>query len=124
MYHDITDIRVLDDYTLRLTFDDGKSGVLDCKLFIDKGGVFSKLRDPEFFKTIHIRLGDDGLTIAGTYPFMDLSAGLGIMPDMDDCMPFPPKMIEERCGIFHGQAGFDKFPFTAREIKVLEVDQQ
>ena len=54
MYHDITDIRVLDDYKLQLTFDDGKSGILDCKPFIDKGGVFSKLRDPEFFKRVHI----------------------------------------------------------------------
>jgi hypothetical protein len=30
-------------------FDLTKSGVFDCKPFIDKGGVFSKLSDPEFF---------------------------------------------------------------------------
>ena len=54
MYHDVTDIQILDNYKLRLTFDDGKSGVLDCKPFIEKGGVFSKLRDPEFFKRVHI----------------------------------------------------------------------
>jgi len=54
MYHDVTEMLILDDYKLQLTFDDGKSGVLDCKPFIDKGGVFSKLRDPEFFKSVRI----------------------------------------------------------------------
>jgi hypothetical protein len=54
MYHDVTDIQILDNYTLQLTFDDGKSGVLDCKPFIDKGGVFSKLRDLELFKRVQI----------------------------------------------------------------------
>jgi len=70
MYHDITEMRILDDYKLQLTFNDGKSGVLDCKPFIDKGGVFSKLRDPEFFKSVQINkeLGiltwDDEIDIA------------------------------------------------------------
>ena len=70
MYHDVTDLRILDGYKLQLTFDDGKSGVLDCKPFIDKGGVFSKLRDPEFFKSVQINreLGvltwDDEIDIA------------------------------------------------------------
>jgi hypothetical protein len=70
MYHDVTEMRILEDYKLQLTFDDGKSGVLDCKPFIDKGGVFSKLRDPEFFKSVKINseLGvltwDDEIDIA------------------------------------------------------------
>jgi hypothetical protein len=70
MYHDITEMRILDGYKLQLTFDDGKSGVLDCKQFIDKGGVFSKLRDPEFFRSVKINkeLGvltwDDEIDIA------------------------------------------------------------
>jgi len=70
MYHDVTEVLILDDYKLQLTFDDGKSGVLDCKPFIDKGGVFSKLRDPEFFKSVRINseLGvltwDDEIDIA------------------------------------------------------------
>ena len=70
MYHDVTEMLILDDYKLQLTFDDGKSGVLDCKPFIEKGGVFSKLRDPEFFKSVQINseLGvltwDDEIDIA------------------------------------------------------------
>jgi hypothetical protein len=54
MYHDVTEMRILDGYKLQLTFDNGKSGVLDCKPFIDKGGVFSKLLDPKFFKSVEI----------------------------------------------------------------------
>jgi len=70
MYHDVTEMLILDDYKLQLTFDDGKSGVLDCQPFIDKGGVFSKLRDLEFFKSVQINreLGvltwDDEIDIA------------------------------------------------------------
>jgi hypothetical protein len=70
MYHDVIEMQILDGYKLQLTFDDGKSGVLDCKQFIDKGGVFSKLRDPEFFKSVKINgeLGvltwDDEIDIA------------------------------------------------------------
>ena len=49
MYHDVVDIQCLDDFKLRLTFDDGKSGILDCKPLIAKGGVFSELSDIEVF---------------------------------------------------------------------------
>jgi len=49
MYHDVVDIECLDDFKLRLAFDDGKSGILDCKPLIAKGGVFSELSDIEVF---------------------------------------------------------------------------
>jgi len=35
---------------LELTFDDGRSGVVDCKPIIAKGGVFARLRDPDVFR--------------------------------------------------------------------------
>ena len=38
MYHDVVEMKCLDDFKLSLTFDDGKTGVLDCKPFIAKGG--------------------------------------------------------------------------------------
>lgn len=59
MYHDVVNIKCLDDFELELTFDDGKSGILDCKPFIEKGGVFSALRDPNVFSQaeIHKELG-------------------------------------------------------------------
>ena len=50
MYHDVTSVRCLDDFRLELTFDDGRSGVVDCKPLIAKGGVFARLRDPERFR--------------------------------------------------------------------------
>ena len=54
MYHDVVGLECLDDFTMKLTFDDGKSGILDYKPFIAKGGVFSKLRDPLMFKRAKI----------------------------------------------------------------------
>ena len=59
MYHDVVHIKCLDNFRLEITFDDGKSGILDCKLLIQKGGVFSVLRDPEVFSKaeIHKELG-------------------------------------------------------------------
>jgi len=70
MYHDVIEVRCLDDFRLDLTFDDGKSGILDCKPIIAKGGGFSRLRDPEVFKRakVNVELGvvtwDDEIDIA------------------------------------------------------------
>lgn len=59
MYHDVVYIKCLDKFNLEITFDDGKSGILDCKPIIEKGGVFSILRDPNVFNKaeIHKDLG-------------------------------------------------------------------
>ena len=70
MYHDVVSVRCRDDFELDLTFDDGKSGIFDCKPIIAKGGVFSRLRDPEVFKRARVNreLGvvtwDDEIDIA------------------------------------------------------------
>ncbi|MFO7901328.1 MAG: DUF2442 domain-containing protein [Planctomycetota bacterium] len=70
MYHDVIKVTCLDDFKLDLTFEDGKSGILDCKPMIAKGGVFSRLRDPEVFKRakVNAELGvvtwDDEVDIA------------------------------------------------------------
>ena len=70
MYHDVVSVKCLDDFRLELTFDDGRSGVLDCKPIIAKGGVFSTLRNPQVFKKARVNkeLGvvtwDDGVDIA------------------------------------------------------------
>lgn len=54
MYYDVIEVKCLDDFRLHLTFDDGKSGVLDCKPIIAKGGVFARLRNPEVFERVKI----------------------------------------------------------------------
>ncbi len=54
MYHDVINVKCKNDYMLQLTFDDGKSGILDCSVFIAKGGVFSILKDPSVFRQVKI----------------------------------------------------------------------
>ena len=58
MCHDVIEVKCLDDFQLALTFDDGKSGILDCKPILARGGVFSRLRDPAVIRAVgrqHVR---------------------------------------------------------------------
>ena len=59
MYHDVVKIKCLRNFRLEVTFDDGKTGILDCKPIIEKGGVFSVLKNPDVFNKakIHKELG-------------------------------------------------------------------
>ena len=41
-------------YRIRVRFQNGKSGVVDLKPLVDKGGVFTALRDIEAFKAFSI----------------------------------------------------------------------
>ena len=50
MNYDIIKADYVDGYKLRLCFADGRSGVVDCLPFIEKGGVFEVLRDEEKFR--------------------------------------------------------------------------
>ena len=54
MRRDVVHIKCLDNFNLEVTFDDGKSGILDCRPLIEKGGVFSVLRDPDVFNKAEI----------------------------------------------------------------------
>ena len=54
MYWSVASAKYLDGYRLEVTFEDGKSGVVDFKKFIRKGGVFQRLADVGFFKQFHI----------------------------------------------------------------------
>src|ERR1700683_1647369 len=45
---------VLEDYRLRLTFDDGLTGDVDLSNLLDAGPVFQPLRDPRFFAQVYI----------------------------------------------------------------------
>ena len=59
MYYDVIAANYLEDYKLCLTFENGKSGVVDFLKYIHKGGVFAPLEDLDFFKkfTINGELG-------------------------------------------------------------------
>ena len=54
MYQDIVKADYLADYKIKLFFENGKSGVVDFKKFIDKGGIFSELLDYDVFKKFKI----------------------------------------------------------------------
>jgi len=54
MIHDVIKVKCLDGFLLELTFDDGKSGILDCRPMIARGGAFAKLRDPEVFQRARV----------------------------------------------------------------------
>jgi len=54
MDHDVIGVKCLDEFRLELVFNDGASGVLDCKPIIAKGGVFARLRDPEVFRRARV----------------------------------------------------------------------
>ncbi|WP_183576694.1 DUF2442 domain-containing protein [Mucilaginibacter sp. X5P1] len=45
-------ITVLPEYTLRVTFDDGISGTIDLKQFIENG-IFSVLKDQHLFNKVY-----------------------------------------------------------------------
>jgi hypothetical protein len=59
MYYDAISAEYLGDYQLKVSFADGKSGVVDFKPYIRKGGIFRKLADVNNFKrfTVNQELG-------------------------------------------------------------------
>jgi hypothetical protein len=53
----VTAVKVLADYRLDLTFDDGTRGIVDYSTYLDRG-VFTLWRDPAVFA--QVRIGDHG----------------------------------------------------------------
>jgi len=54
MYIDIISAKYVDGYRIELTFENGRSGVVDFATFISKGGAFSRLSDLDFFKRFQV----------------------------------------------------------------------
>jgi hypothetical protein len=54
MYIDIKSARYISEYRIELTFENGRSGVVDFMKFIDKGGIFSRLANLDFFKRFQV----------------------------------------------------------------------
>ncbi len=50
MIHDLVQAVYRGGYCIELEFDDGKRGVVDFTKYVDKGGVFERLRDVAFFR--------------------------------------------------------------------------
>jgi hypothetical protein len=53
MYPSIIGVKPGDDYKLSITFENGESGTLDIKQYLDFG-LFRKLKDPEAFKRVRV----------------------------------------------------------------------
>ena len=52
--YDVTDVVVLAPYRLRLTFSDGLMGDVDLSHLHGWEGVFTPLRDPQFFAQVRV----------------------------------------------------------------------
>lgn len=42
-------------YRIELEFDDGKRGVVDFSKYLEKGGVFERFKDLEFFRSFSVK---------------------------------------------------------------------
>lgn len=54
MLHDVVLASYRGDYRIELTFDNGERGVVDFSPYLQRGGIFKKLRDISFFREFRI----------------------------------------------------------------------
>jgi len=54
MIHDVIAASYKGGYCIELEFDDGERGVVDLTKWAEKGGVFERLKDMEFFRRFSV----------------------------------------------------------------------
>ena len=54
MSFDVVSAEYIEEYKIRVTFENGKTGVVDLLPYIKKGGLYSKLKDVDYFKNFQI----------------------------------------------------------------------
>lgn len=54
MILDVVSARYIRDYEIELEFEDGAKGIVDFSQYRNRGGVFSKFNDMEYFKNFRI----------------------------------------------------------------------
>jgi len=54
MVPDVVSATYKGKYKIEIKFEDGKKGIVDFSKYIDKGGVFSRFRDINFFKSFKV----------------------------------------------------------------------
>ena len=70
MIQDVVSASYKGRYKIEVTFDDGKSGVVDFSKYLDRGGVFDRFKDINFFRNFRVNeeLGvltwQDGIDVA------------------------------------------------------------
>jgi len=50
----VKSVAALPDYRIEVTFNDGSSGIVDVAGSIGFKGILAKLRDPDFFRRVHV----------------------------------------------------------------------
>ena len=54
MLCDIVNVKYIKDYKLKVVFEDNKQGIVDFSNYLNKGGVFDKFKDIDFFKNFSV----------------------------------------------------------------------
>jgi hypothetical protein len=54
MIHDVISAKYKGGYNIEIEFDDGKLGTIDFSTYLDKGGVFDRFKDLDFFKAFSV----------------------------------------------------------------------
>jgi hypothetical protein len=54
MIHDVVSAEYRGGYRIEVCFDDGKRGIVDFTKYLEKGGVFHRLRELDFFQRFSI----------------------------------------------------------------------
>jgi len=57
MIHDVVSACYQGEYKIEVTFDNGKRGVVDFSKYLQKGGVFDRFKDKDFF--INFRINEE-----------------------------------------------------------------
>mgnify|MGYP003292282696 FL=1 len=65
----VIEAKILEDYKLHLTFNDGKQCIFDCLTLIEQYKIFAPLRDKEIFKCFNL----DGWTISWANGTIDIA---------------------------------------------------
>lgn len=79
MLYDIVEVKVIKNYTLYIRFENGTEGKVDISQIIPFEGIFAKLKDPEYFATVHLNedLGtvvwDNGADLSPSYLYSMIS---------------------------------------------------
>ena len=54
MLHDVAKAIYRGEYRIELEFDDGQRGVVDFSTYLERGGVFERFKDIEFFRSFSV----------------------------------------------------------------------
>ena len=54
MIKDVISASYMGQYKIEVTFEDGATGIVDFSKYLEKGGVFEKFQDIDFFKNFSI----------------------------------------------------------------------